>query len=165
MQLQKKLTVELMTLLKHARKTVVTAESCTGGMLAACLTDLAGSSQWFERGFVTYSNASKMELLGVPAQMLAQYGAVSCEVAQAMALGALEASQADLSIAITGIAGPSGGTLEKPVGVVCFGWGLNGKLTTQQLRFPASERAKIREIACCEAMKGAIERLKQQFNL
>ncbi len=139
---------------------VVTAESCTGGMLASQLTDLAGSSQWFDRGFVTYSNAAKMEILSVPAQMLSQFGAVSCEVAHAMALGALAASHADLSIAITGIAGPDGGTSEKPVGTVCFAWGFQGEISTRRMQFPASERAKIRCLACCEAMKGAIELLK-----
>jgi nicotinamide-nucleotide amidase len=157
MQIQNVPIHELTTLLIHTHKTVVTAESCTGGMLAAYLTDLPGSSQWFERGFVTYSNAAKIELLNVPPQLLTQFGAVSCEVAHAMASGALAASHADLSIAITGIAGPDGGTLEKPVGTVCFGWGFQGKITTRRMQFPSSERGEIRRLACYEAMKGAIE--------
>jgi nicotinamide-nucleotide amidase len=104
-------------LLKHNMK-LVTAESCTGGMVAAAITDIAGSSQVFERGFVTYSNESKTELLGVTPWMLQTYGAVSPEVAKAMAEGALKNSKADLAVSITGIAGPGGGTTDKPVGLV-----------------------------------------------
>ncbi len=104
------------------RALVATAESCTGGLIAATLTDLAGSSQWFERGFVTYSNASKHELLGVPGDTLDTHGAVSEPVARAMAEGALLRSRARLALAVTGVAGPGGGSAEKPVGTVCFGW-------------------------------------------
>jgi nicotinamide-nucleotide amidase len=100
-----------------------TAESCTGGLIAGACTDLAGSSQWFERGFVSYSNASKVELLGVEASLIAQHGAVSQEVAQAMALGALSHSAAQVSLSVTGVAGPTGGSAEKPVGCVWFAWG------------------------------------------
>ena len=103
---------------------LATAESCTGGLIAARCTDLAGSSDWFERGFVTYSNEAKHELLGVDAALLAQYGAVSEAVAQAMALGALRHSQAQVAIAVTGIAGPTGGSADKPVGTVWFAWAL-----------------------------------------
>lgn len=99
---------------------IVTAESCTGGLIAGALTENAGSSKVFERGFVTYSNESKQELLGVPAAVIAAHGAVSGEVAEAMANGALERSHAQLALAVTGIAGPDGGTLEKPVGLVQF---------------------------------------------
>ena len=97
-----------------------TAESCTGGMISAGCTDLAGSSQWFERGFVSYSNEAKQAMLGVPNALLVAHGAVSEAVAQAMALGALNHSQAQVSLAVTGIAGPSGGSAQKPVGTVCF---------------------------------------------
>lgn len=103
---------------------VATAESCTGGLIAATLTELAGSSQWFERGFVTYSNASKHELLGVPADTLEAHGAVSEPVARAMAEGALRRSRARLALAVTGVAGPGGGSAGKPVGTVCFGWAI-----------------------------------------
>ncbi|MGL4666426.1 MAG: CinA family protein [Saezia sp.] len=101
-----------------------TAESCTGGLIAAYCTEIAGSSQWFERGFVTYSNAAKHHSIGVPENLIKKYGAVSQEVAKAMATGALAHSQAHWSIAVTGIAGPSGGSLEKPVGLVwsAFAW-------------------------------------------
>ena len=100
------------------------AESCTGGLIAARCTDLAGSSEWFERGFVTYSNEAKHEMLGVDPALIAAQGAVSQAVAQAMALGALRHSQAQVSLAVTGIAGPSGGCADKPVGTVWFAWAL-----------------------------------------
>jgi len=103
---------------------LATAESCTGGMIAAACTDLAGSSQWFERGFVSYSNEAKQDMLGVPGAVLARHGAVSEEVAQAMVLGALNHSKAQVAVAVTGIAGPTGGSPSKPVGTVCFAWGL-----------------------------------------
>ena len=103
---------------------LATAESCTGGMIAAACTDVAGSSLWFERGFVSYSNASKHDMLGVPMALIDQHGAVSEPVAQAMVLGALQRSQAQVAIAVTGIAGPGGGSKHKPVGTVCFAWAL-----------------------------------------
>ncbi len=103
---------------------LTTAESCTGGLIAAACTEVAGSSQWFERGFVSYSNDAKQDMLGVPAALLTQHGAVSEPVAQAMVLGALNHSQAQVALAITGIAGPTGGSPSKPVGTVCFAWGL-----------------------------------------
>ncbi len=101
---------------------IVTVESCTGGGVSAVLTDIAGSSKWFERGFVTYSNLAKHELVGVPASLIDQYGAVSEPVASSMAEGGLANSPASCAISITGIAGPEGGTADKPVGTVCFGW-------------------------------------------
>ncbi len=101
---------------------LTTAESCTGGMVAARCTDLAGSSQWFERGFVTYSNEAKQEMLGVDMALIKTHGAVSEEVARAMALGALRHSRAQVSVAITGVAGPGGGSADKPVGTVWFAW-------------------------------------------
>ena len=104
------------------------AESCTGGLIAAACTDLAGSSRWFERGFVSYSNASKVELLGVDPSLIAAHGAVSQEVARAMALGALTHSAAQVSLSVTGVAGPTGGSADKPVGCVWFGWALASEL-------------------------------------
>lgn len=101
---------------------MATAESCTGGMIATSCTNLSGSSAWFERGFVTYSNDAKTEMLGVPATLIAQHGAVSEDVAKAMALGALAHSKANFSVAVTGIAGPTGGSAEKPVGTVWLAW-------------------------------------------
>jgi nicotinamide-nucleotide amidase len=102
-------------------KKIATAESCTGGMIGAAITDIAGSSAVFDCGFITYSNDAKIEILGVPAALIEKHGAVSAEVAEAMAKGALARSHADLAVAVTGIAGPGGGTPEKPVGLVWFG--------------------------------------------
>ena len=112
---------------------LATAESCTGGMIAAACTDLAGSSQWFDRGFVTYSNEAKTEMLSVPAELIAKHGAVSEEVVRAMAEGAIRHSRAQVSIAVTGIAGPGGGSAEKPVGTVWVGWCIANTSHTQRL--------------------------------
>ncbi len=101
---------------------LATAESCTGGLIAGACTDLSGSSHWFERGFVTYSNEAKHDMLGVPSELITQHGAVSEEVAQAMAIGAMRHSLAQVSLAVTGVAGPTGGTQEKPAGTVWFAW-------------------------------------------
>lgn len=101
---------------------LATAESCTGGMIAAACTDMAGSSAWFERGFVTYANAAKTELLGVPAELIDQHGAVSEPVVRAMVVGAAARSHAQVAVAVTGVAGPSGGSPDKPVGTVWLGW-------------------------------------------
>ena len=103
---------------------IALAESCTGGLVCATLTELAGSSEWFERGYITYSNEAKIECLGVSPELIESFGAVSEPVAQAMAEGAKQASGANVAISITGIAGPSGGSAEKPVGTVCFGWAI-----------------------------------------
>lgn len=108
--------------LKARGCTLAVAESCTGGMVAQAITSIAGSSAWFDRGFVTYSNAAKVEMLGVSNQTLTQFGAVSEQTAKEMALGALNNSHADIAGSITGIAGPDGGTPDKPVGTVCFAW-------------------------------------------
>ena len=116
------LCIDLAAALQRCNWRLATAESCTGGMVAAACTDMAGAITWFERGFVTYSNAAKSELLGVAAALIARDGAVSESVARAMALGALQHSQAQAALAITGIAGPDGGSAAKPVGTVCFGW-------------------------------------------
>ncbi len=141
---------------------VVTAESCTGGGLAEILTRIPGSSAWFERGFVTYSNESKNELLSVPLETLEQYGAVSEETAIAMAEGALKNSYADISVSITGIAGPDGGSEDKPVGTVCFGWcKRNAAGITTRIIFNG-DRLKIREQACMLAMQGLTDLLQKE---
>ena len=116
------LLMALADALRARRWMLATAESCTGGLIAGACTEMAGSSEWFERGFVTYSNAAKSELLGVPASLIARHGAVSEPIARAMAAGALAHSHAQVSVAVTGIAGPGGGSLEKPVGTVWLGW-------------------------------------------
>ena len=140
--LEANLTQISLELLKHSHL-LATAESCTGGMIAAACTDLAGSSQWFERGFVTYSNAAKVEMLGVPAALIEQEGAVSEAVARAMADGALAHSQAHVSLAVTGVAGPTGGSEAKPVGTVWFAWCVNGETHSEMQHF-AGDRAAIR---------------------
>lgn len=137
--------------------TITTAESCTGGMLGALLTELPGSSRWFERGFITYSNAAKQELLGVDESVLQRHGAVSIAVAEAMAQGALMHSHAVISAAITGIAGPDGGTAEKPVGLVCFAFAYGTRINSHQCFFPPqSTRQQIRHWSCIEALQGLI---------
>lgn len=129
---------------------LVTAESCTGGWAAQCLTAIAGSSNWFDRGFVTYSNAAKQDMLGVPKETLDTQGAVSEPTAIAMAEGALAHSRGDWAIAITGIAGPGGGSPYKPVGTVCFAWARrNGTATTQTCHFSGSREAvRAQSVAC-----------------
>ena len=122
---------------------MVTAESCTGGLIAGACTDLPGSSVWFERGFVTYSNAAKTELLGVPTALIAQHGAVSEPVARAMAEGAVAHAHAQVSVAVTGVAGPTGGSADKPVGMVWFGWCVAGQTHSQVQHF-AGDRAAVR---------------------
>ena len=137
---------------------LATAESCTGGMIAAACTDLAGSSAWFERGFVTYSNDAKTELLGVDAALIAQHGAVSEPVARAMAFGAIRRSQAQVSVAVTGVAGPSGGNVDKPIGTVWFGFSVGGMLTSEVMRF-AGDRAAVRAATVAHALAGLVGRL------
>lgn len=122
---------------------MATAESCTGGMIAAACTDLAGSSAWFERGFVSYSNAAKTELLGVDPCLIDRHGAVSEAVARAMAQGALQHSRAQVAVAVTGVAGPTGGSTDKPVGTVWFGWATPAGLHSEVQRFPG-DRAAVR---------------------
>jgi nicotinamide-nucleotide amidase len=134
------------------------AESCTGGLIAAACTDLAGSSNWFERGFVTYSNAAKTEMLGVDAPLIEQHGAVSEAVARAMAQGALRHSAAQVSLAVTGIAGPSGGTPDKPVGTVCFGWAIDGAMHAE-VRVFGGDRSAVRAAAARHALQRLTELL------
>lgn len=137
---------EILALAKARGVMIATAESCTAGMVAAALTDLAGSSAVFERGFVTYTNAAKMQMLGVRADTLDAYGAVSEQVAAQMALGALEHSEAQLSVSLTGIAGP-GGSAHKPEGRVCFGIAGPDGCVTETVEFGALGRDKLRAAA------------------
>ena len=139
--------------------TLVTAESCTGGLIAAACTALAGSSVWFERGVVTYSNAAKTELLGVPAALIARVGAVSEEVAQAMADGALAHTPGHVAIAVTGIAGPGGGTPDKPAGTVWMAWAVRGGARgAQRLQLPG-DRSAVRSATLQAALDAALRAL------
>ena len=136
---------------------VATAESCTGGWAAQVITHTAGSSAWFERGFVTYANAAKIEMLGVSPATLENHGAVSLETAKEMAAGALKNSNALISLAITGIAGPTGGSPDKPVGTVCFAWCLrNGQLEAEQLQFHG-DRESIRRQSVIRGLNGLLD--------
>jgi len=145
--------------LRAAGWTLATAESCTGGLIAARCTDLAGSSDWFERGFVTYSNAAKSDMLGVDAQLIAREGAVSEAVARAMATGALKHSQAKVSVAVTGVAGPGGGSVEKPVGTVWFGWATPHGLVSEVQHF-GGDRAQVRAATVEHALRRLVALLK-----
>jgi len=139
---------------------VVTAESCTGGGAAAAITRISGSAKWFERGFVTYTNTAKKEMLGVSQRTLGDHGAVSEEVAREMARGALRKSPADVSVAITGIAGPTGGSRTKPVGLVWFAWGARkGAVQTRVFRFKG-DRLEIRRQSVAVALQGLIDLLR-----
>ncbi len=140
---------------------LVTAESCTGGGIAAALTDRPGSSAWFERGYVSYSNAAKIELLGVQASTLAQHGAVSTAVAQEMAVGALARSHAQLALSVTGIAGPDGGTQDKPVGTICFAWAVAEQPCRLETRQFAGDRQAVRRQACIHALSGALAEVQK----
>lgn len=144
---------------------VATAESCTGGWIAKTLTDSAGSSAWFERGFVTYSNASKHELLGVPSALIAEQGAVSGPVVRAMVAGALAHSRAQVALAVSGIAGPGGGSPDKPVGTVWFAWGQTADtIVTRRVCF-AGEREAVREQAVYTALFGLLDLLNRNATL
>ncbi len=150
------LTQQVADLLQQKKLMLATAESCTGGLIAAACTDLAGSSTWFERGFVSYSNAAKTELLGVPADLIETHGAVSEAVARAMVEGALRHSRAQVAVAVTGVAGPGGGSPGKPVGTVWFGWATPDGVITDKRRFDG-DRQHVREAT----VQHALLRLKQ----
>lgn len=138
---------------------LATAESCTGGLVAKTLTDVAGSSQWFERGLVTYSNLSKIQLLGVPSTTVALHGAVSEQTVRAMAEGLVRHTPADWGVAVTGVAGPGGGSREKPVGTVWIGWSRRGQpAQIEQFRFKG-ERDQIRRQTLLAALKGLLAQL------
>ena len=149
-----RLCAELAQLLMDRGWMLATAESCTGGQIAGACTDLAGSSQWFERGFVTYSNDAKIESLGVDPAQIAAHGAVSEVVARAMAFGAIRHSHAQASVAVTGIAGPSGGSPDKRVGTVWFGFSVAGRLHSEVRRFDG-DRLAVRQAT----VRHALERL------
>ena len=150
---------ELAQALIQKGRRVCTAESCTGGLIAKTFTDLAGSSDWFDRGFVTYSNAAKNEMLGVPASLIEDYGAVSEAVANAMASGALRHSEADYAIAVTGVAGPGGGSDEKPVGTVWIAVASLHHVEANCHQF-AGDRAAVREATLVAGLEKLIEHIK-----
>ncbi len=143
------LSQKLGNLLQQKGLRLTTAESCTGGYIAQMITAVPNSSEWFERGFVTYSNEAKIEMLGVSEDTLVEYGAVSIEVVAEMALGALKHSHADISVAVSGIAGPSGGTKDKPVGTVCFAIAGGGKAIQTYTQYFSGNRQTVRK-ACVE---------------
>ena len=153
------LVERLASQLQQRQWMLATAESCTGGLIAAACTDLSGSSNWFERGFVSYSNTAKNELLGVEAAQIERHGAVSEEVARAMAAGALARSQAQVAVAVTGVAGPTGGTPDKPVGLVWFGYALPGQLVTEKMNFPG-DRAAVRAATVHHALSRLLELIR-----
>ena len=140
---------------------LATAESCTGGWVAGAVTAIAGSSEWFDRGFVTYSNDAKMEMLGVSAATLEAFGAVSEQTAGEMAAGALAHSHAQLALSITGVAGPGGGSAEKPVGMVCFGWAGEGGAPIVITRNFSGDRESVRRQSVICALQGVLERLER----
>jgi len=135
---------------------LATAESCSGGGVAHAVTEISGSSGWFECGFITYSNSSKSELLNISPALIAQHGSVSEEIAAAMAEGALSNCEAHVALSTTGIAGPLGAVPGKPVGTVCFAWSMNGKTHTERLLF-AGDRKSVREQTVVHALKGLLQ--------
>lgn len=153
------LAVELGERLSARGQCLALAESCTGGLVAKLVTDVTGSSRWFERGLVTYSNLAKQELLGVPEGLLARFGAVSGECVLAMASGLLARAPVDWAVAITGIAGPGGGTPDKPVGTVWLAWQARGAAPEARQHHFAGDREAVREQAAAVALTGLIERL------
>ena len=149
---------QLAGMLIEKKLLMATAESCTGGLIAGACTDLSGSSAWFERGFVTYSNDAKIELLGVAAALIDKHGAVSEEVARAMVEGAIARSKAQLAVAVTGVAGPTGGNRDKPVGTVWFAWSIHGKTSAQRMLFEG-DRAAVRAATVRHALGQLIKLL------
>ena len=146
--------------LKERGLLLATAESCTGGGVAQAITDIAGSSEWFDCGFISYSNASKTEMLDVPAALFAQHGTVSEEIAEAMAIGALANSNAHVSLSTTGIAGPGGAVPGKPVGTVCFGW-TKGDYTHTERHVFSGDRQAVRQQTVVLALKGLLRLIEQ----
>jgi nicotinamide-nucleotide amidase len=144
--------------LKDRGVKLAAAESCTGGWVAQAVTSVSGSSDWFERGFVTYSNDAKREMLGVRAETLDRFGAVSEETAREMALGALAASRAQLAVAITGVAGPTGGTPAKPVGMVCLAWASQEGAVDAVTKHFSGDREEVRRQSVICALQGVLER-------
>ena len=146
--------------LKAARAKLVTAESCTGGWAAQVVTSVAGSSAWFERGFVTYSNEAKRELLGVEENTLRAHGAVSEETAREMAQGALSRGKGTVALAVTGVAGPGGGTRDKPVGMVCFAWASERSVSSETRQF-TGDRESVRRQSVVRALEGVLQHLER----
>jgi len=146
--------------LKAARAKLVTAESCTGGWAAQVVTSVAGSSAWFERGFVTYSNEAKRELLGVQESTLRAHGAVSEETAREMAQGALNRGKGTVALAVTGVAGPGGGSPGKPVGTVCFAWASERSVSSETRQF-TGDRESVRRQSVVRALEGVLQHLER----
>jgi nicotinamide-nucleotide amidase len=154
----KELAQKVGAALKARSLLLVTAESCTGGWVAMEVTAIAGSSDWFERGYVTYSNAAKREELGVAEETLRRHGAVSEETAREMASGALKNARGQVALAITGVAGPTGGSRDKPVGTVCFAWAHGSKISSETRRFDG-DRESVRRQSVVRALQGVLELL------
>lgn len=154
-----RLAAQLGAVLQTQGMMLATAESCTGGGVASAVTDIAGSSAWFERGFVTYSNQSKVDMLGVSPDILARYGAVSEATVREMVEGALSHSRAQIALAVSGVAGPGGGTPEKPVGTVWFAWGIRDSVSVARLHYLAGNRSDVRTQAVHIALQGVLELL------
>jgi nicotinamide-nucleotide amidase len=155
------LATQVGALLKSHGLMLATAESCTGGGVAQAITEVAGSSAWFERGFVTYSNLSKQQMLGVREMTLKQHGAVSEMTVREMVAGALQHSAAQVALAVSGVAGPGGGTVEKPVGTVWFAWGIQGKPCIAELHHLSGNRAEIRSQAVHISLQGVVNLLNK----
>ena len=147
------------TALSRQELMLVTAESCTGGWLGQAITSIAGSSGWFDRGFVTYTDISKQEMLGVSSATLERYGAVSEQTAYEMAAGAVARSHALVAVSITGIAGPDGGTAQKPVGMICFAWVMKDGMALTETRYYSGSREEIRRQSVAGALQGLIDLL------
>jgi nicotinamide-nucleotide amidase len=156
------LAAEVGAALKRAGCLLVTAESCTGGWVGEAVTAIAGSSNWFDRGFITYSNAAKRETLGVAGATLKRHGAVSEETAREMAIGALKFSRAQIAIAITGVAGPSGGSADKPVGTVCFAWARDNVALQSATHLLDGDRTAVRYQSVAIALRGILALLSKQ---
>jgi nicotinamide-nucleotide amidase len=153
------LAAALGTTLKSRGLKIATAESCTGGWVGQAITSVSGSSEWYDRGFICYSNASKHEMLGVPGEILDRFGAVSEETVRAMAVGALAHSRAQTALAVSGVAGPSGGTRDKPVGTVCLGWALPDGSVVSETRFFPGDRQAVRRRSVETALARLIDSL------
>jgi nicotinamide-nucleotide amidase len=154
------LAVEAGRILTASGRMLVTAESCTGGWVSEAVTMVPGSSQWFERGFVTYTNLAKQEMLGVESATLELHGAVSEPTVREMVAGALMRSRGDVALAVSGVAGPSGGTAAKPVGMVCLAWGLRGREATAVTRHFPGDREAVRRFSVIAALDGLIRALE-----
>lgn len=160
MQNALELAAQIGTELKEKRLLLTVAESCTGGGVAQAITEIVGSSDWFDCGFVTYSNSSKSELLNIPAALIARHGAVSEEIAAAMAEGAIANSEGNVSLSTTGIAGPTGAVPGKPIGTVCFGWVVGGVTHTERLIF-TGDRHAVREQTVAHALAKLLRYLQE----